>query len=329
MKSRGIDGSLTILPAVLAGRPVDRLTEVIGVLLEQQGLENIELGQMPFVPPAGTPMNAVIDSLAGSLRKRPVTTEYVLYAEFNGSRETGLTELRAVVLDSTGNAVWTDTQGPNDEAMKKMELKEPMTFSVLLVENLSPMLGLNEETAKAAKPGKLTRLMEERSGLPPESERSLLPGREKLFKESGQKAKLTVYPVRIGGEVNRESAGRLSKMINDAGLCSSVPASGSPLLTASQAGPDELKILWDLAREFREYCRKNPSGAGYAIYADYAFNPDQWEQGYVHFVVCDRSGEWVIVDLQNSHQDEYKSVKPKSIDDCSRLLVQRLRRYMQ
>ena len=48
MKSKGPDASLTILPVRLAGKPWDRVTEVVGVLLEQQGLRNIELGQTPF-----------------------------------------------------------------------------------------------------------------------------------------------------------------------------------------------------------------------------------------------------------------------------------------
>jgi len=25
---------------------------------------------------------------------------------------------------------------------------------------------------------------------------------------------------------------------------------------------------------------------------------------FVHFVICDRKGEWVIVDMQNSHQPD-------------------------
>ena len=36
MKSKGPDASLTILPVRLGGKPWDRVTEVVGVLLEQQ-----------------------------------------------------------------------------------------------------------------------------------------------------------------------------------------------------------------------------------------------------------------------------------------------------
>ena len=329
MTSKGPEGSLTVLPVVLAGQPFDRVSEVVGVFLEQQGLKNIELSATPFAPASGTEMTRLADSLGEFVKQNPVTTEYALYAEFNGNREIGLVELRAVVVDKAGRVVWMDRQGAQDEAMQQLESKEPMTFSVLLVQRLCPALGLDEETAKAATPGAMARRMDERSGLPPESERAQLPERQKLLKESAQSVTLVIYPVRIGGAVNAASATELATMINDAGLCRSAPAVQSPLLKAPQADPNELKVLWALAQEFREYCRNNPTDADYVLYADYVFNPERWQQGFVHFVVCDRSGEWVIVDLQNSHHDEYQRVKPTSPEDCSRLLVTRLQEYLQ
>lgn len=328
MKSRGHEGSLTVLPVMLLGKPFDRVSEVVGVLLEQQGLKNIELGATPFTPASDTTMENLSVSVCEFVKKNPVATEYALYAEYNGNRQTGLVELRAVVVDKAGQVVWMDRQGTQDEAMQRLESKEPMTFSVLLVERLSPALGLNEETAKSAKPGKMARRMEERSGLPPESERAQLPERQKLLKESGKTARLAIFPVRIVGAVNAGSATELSTMINTAGLLKSTPAVQAPLLK-SHADPNEMKMLWDLAREFREYSKKNPAGADYALYADYGFNPEQGEQGFVHFVVCDRNGEWVIVDMQNSHHPDYQSVKPKSSEDCNRLLVLRLKGYLQ
>jgi hypothetical protein len=59
------------------------------------------------------------------------------------------------------------------------------------------------------------------------------------------------------------------------------------------------------------------------------FNPQNWEQGYVHFVICDRRGEWVIVDMQNSHHPDYQSVKPISQADCDKILVKRLEQYVR
>jgi len=330
MKSKGPDASLTILPVRLAGKPFDRVTEVVGWLLEQQGLKNIELGKTAFEPGNHITMEQMTASLDAFIKKNPVATEYALYAEYNGTPQTGLDELRAVVVDKAGAVVWTDRQASQDAAFKSLESRDPMALSVLLVERLSPQLNLNEETAKAAKPGTMARLMDERSGMPPENERTPLPERQKVMKQLGQKATLVVFPVRIGGNAaDAASATDLAKMINDAGLCTAVAAKQSVLLKASQADPNELKGLWDLAREFRDYARKNPTDADYVLYADYVFTPQNWEQGFVHFVVCDPKGEWVIVDMQNSHHADYQSIKPTSREGCDKLLAKRLESYLR
>ena len=324
MKSKGPDASLTILPVRLAGKPWDRVTEVVGVLLERQGLKNIELGKTPFTP-AETNWENLAAAVGAFVKTNPITTSYALYAEYNGDHKTGLNELRAVVVDQTGAVVWTDRLTMQDEALKKIEDRDPMTLSVLLAERLSPQLGLNEETAKAAKPGKLAALMDQRSGLPPENERAALPERQQAMKRALPGATLLVYPARIGGsEVSVPSATNIVRLLNQAGLCKAVLADQTILLKASQADPNEMKWLWDLAREFRDYVRAHPPAADYALYADYGFNPQNAEQGFVHFVVCDRKGEWVIVDLQNSHQPDYQSIGIISSDRCDQLLVKRL-----
>jgi tetratricopeptide (TPR) repeat protein len=169
MKAKGPDASLTILPVRLRGKPWDRETELVGVLLEQQGLKNIELGKTPFTP-AETNLESLAAAVGAFVKTNPITTGYALYAEYNGDRQTGLNELRAVVVDQTGAVIWTDRLTMQDEALKKIEDRDPMTLSVLLVERLSPQLGLNDQTAKAAKPGKLAAIMDQRSGEPPENE---------------------------------------------------------------------------------------------------------------------------------------------------------------
>jgi hypothetical protein len=150
------------------------------------------------------------------------------------------------------------------------------------------------------------------------------------MKQSLPGATLLVYPARIGGNtVSVPSATNIVRLLNQAGLCKAVPADQTILLKASQADPNELKSLWDLAREFRDFVRTNPPATDYALYADYGFNPQNAEQGFVHFVVCDRKGEWVIVDLQNSHQPDYQSIGIISRDRCDQLLVKRLTGYLK
>jgi hypothetical protein len=292
-------------------------------------LKNIELGKTPFTP-AETNWENLAASVGVFVRTNPITTGYALYAEYNGDHKTGLNELRAVVVDQAGAVVWTDRLTMQDEALKKIEDRDPMTFSVLLVERLGPQLGLNDETAKAAKPGKLAALLDQRSGLPPENERAALPERQQTMKQALPGATLLIYPARIGGnQTSLPSATNIVRLLNEAGLCKAVPADATVLLKASQADPNELKTLWDLAREFRDYVRAHPPPADYALYADYVFNPQNAEQGFVHFVVCDRKGEWVIVDLQNSHQPDYQSIGIISRDRCDQLLVKRLEGYLK
>lgn len=326
MKSKGPDAALTILPVRLAGKPFDRVTEVVGLLLERQGLKNIELGKAPLEPANVADLGRLSAAVGQFVKANPITTGYALYVEYNGDRQTGLNELRAVVVDQTGAVVWTDHLTMQDEAFKKIGDRDPMTLSVLLVEQLSPQLGLNEETAKAARPGKLAALLDQRSGLPPENERVALPGRLQAMKQALPGATLLVYPARVGGnKTSIPSATNIVRSLNDAGLCKAVQADKAILLKASQADPNELKSLWDLAREFRNFVRANPPPADYALYADYVFNPQNPDQGFVHFVVCDRKGEWVIVDMQNSHQPDYQSVGIISRERCDQLLVKRLK----
>ena len=49
----------------------------------------------------------------------------------------------------------------------------------------------------------------------------------------------------------------------------------------------------------------------------------------MHFVVCDRKGEWVIVDMQNSEHPDYKSIGIISRARCDQLLVRRLEGYLK
>ncbi len=330
MKSRSVDASLTILPVRLGGQPFAPVSQVVGLLLERQGLKNIELAKSPVETTHTDTMDSLSAAVGAFVRANPVTTDYALYAEFNGTREAGLNELRAVVVDKTGSVVWTDRQTPRDESFKNLEQVEPMTLCVLLVERLSPQLGLNEETAKAAKPGKLEALLREQSGVPSEAELDASRARQQAMKQAGPNATLLIYPARVGGnEVSVANATNVVRLLKEAGLCKAVQAEEPALLKSSQADPNEQKTLWSLAREFRDYVRAHPPETDYALYADYVFNPKNADQGFVHFIVCDRKGEWVIVDYQNSHHPDYRSIGLTSLDHCDRLLLKRVQGYLQ
>ena len=154
-------------------------------------------------------------------------------------------------------------------------------------------------------------------------------GRIKRMKFLGADASLAVYPVRIQGrEEDPGSAAVLAKMITDAGLCKASPA-GRPLLLAPPPDdPNEMNLLLGMARAFREQVRKNPPDTDYALYADCFFLPQSQDLFMLHFAVCDRQGEWVIVDMQNSDHPDFQSIAPRTREDSARLLVKRLESYL-
>ncbi len=330
LKARGPDTPLTVLPVILAGRPADRVTEFVALWLEKQGLNNIELGPKPFLPSAEIAMEQLPEAVAAFVRQNPPATDYVLFTDFKGTQQSGLNELRAVVADKSGAIVWSERQTASDEAFKKANAREPMTMAMLLVERLGPQLGLNADTAKAAKPGKYGRLMEERSGLPPQAERDALAARQKVLIAAAPTSTLLVQPVVAADQTENEIDARIAKAVADAKLFKSGVVPAQPVaLSLPPPNPNEMKMLWDLARSLRAQVKKNPPAADYVLAIDYRFNPNNWERGFLHFVICDRQGEWVFVELQNSHHPDYQAIKPVSAEDGEKLLLKRLEFFLR
>lgn len=328
MRTKGPEASLALLPVMIAGRPFDKATDVLGVLLEQNGLQHIEIGRAPFTAGMKTEMRTLSVSLAAFVRTNPIPTDYALYAELNGA---SLDEVRAVVVDKNGEMVWAEHQTTQDKAFQALGTpRDPMTLMVFLVGRLSPQFNLNDDTARK-RSHKLEEQFKTRNGYASDDEtKERMPARLKVMKESRQKATLMVLGVRMDRAVNVTNASDLAKRIGETKLFhGAVPAKQSVLLEAKLTGGDQMKYLWSIAREFQAYVKKNPPEADFVLYADYLFNRQNWQQGGVQFVVCDRQGEWVMAELTNSDQADYQRVKPISAEGCDLLLVERLRSRLQ
>ena len=63
-----------------------------------------------------------------------------------------------------------------------------------------------------------------------------------------------------------------------------------------------------------------------SLYADYLGSPGHF--GAVHVVICDRAGELVLVDFQNSHHDDFNQIAPQSKPDCDRLAALRVQKRL-
>lgn len=329
MKSKGVDASLTILPVHLMNGHWEMVSEIIGTLLEQKGLRHVEVGSGIFIYEDKARVQTIADSLKGFLLKNPVTTDYVLYAEMNGDdNPPPIDEIFCLVVDRNGDFVWRDILDSHNKEFTDVDDPDPMGYSILIAERLSPNLGLNAETARNAKPGKMAARMRERSGLPSEEEINAMPAREKIMRTVLKESQLVVFPIRVFYQPDIYAAGDLVTAINNAGLSKAAVSKNAFTMKQQTEGPNEMTLLWNMAKQFRDYLKTNPQEGDYFLFGDYIFTPGNWQAGYVHFVICDSKGDWVITDLQNSQQEVYIDVKPVSVEDCNRILYNRLESYL-
>ena len=153
--------------------------------------------------------------------------------------------------------------------------------------------------------------------------------RQQALREAARTAKLVVLPVRLSDkELSREGATHLAKLLSEQKLCQA-DVLDTPLYLEVPPSRNEQKMLWALARAFRDQVRQDPPEADYALYADYMFSPRDGRVRAVHYVVCDRDGEWVMVDFQNDHWEDFQSVAPKTMEDCNRLVAKRFAGYLR
>ncbi len=165
-------------------------------------------------------------------------------------------------------------------------------------------------------------------GLVAPDERTALSERQNEFRAAHLKAVIAVFPVRIGLTLDTECAVNLARSLPRAGVCHACGVVRPVAFVAARPEADE-KALWELAREFRDYLRKNPTGADYALYAEYALSPAGPECRAVHLVLCDARGEWVVVDRLDFLTPDLRDLRPADKTDADALVVRRLQSLLQ
>jgi len=322
-KSAGKTASLTILPARVAGKSIPQVGEVVGLMLERAGMTNLEISEVELRLPDSADMGRTAKALGELVKTNPPKTEYTLFVDILGTHEHGVSEVRTLIVNKAGELVWQDRQTSIDADFRRIKPKEPIQCCLLVAERLRPVLGLGDPSAKGAPEGKLAKRLEEKSGLPSKMELADMQKRQQVFKKTASTCTMLIYPGRAGDEIVPDSI-NLTKLINEAKLTQASMAESGPAIKA-KGDINEQKVLWSMARAFREYVQKHPPTTDYVVYTDYLMGKDM--VGAVHFTLCDRQGNWVIVDYQNEHHSDFKAIKPKSRADCDRLVVKRLLSY--
>ncbi|RJP25497.1 MAG: hypothetical protein C4527_16950 [Candidatus Omnitrophota bacterium] len=313
--------SFTVYPILAGDQWRNDVGEVVATFLERGGVQNLEIPEVSFQPASDMDWDQTIQEFGKFIQNQSIKTQYALYGEFVGTRQSGVQEVRTVVVDAKGSLIWNDRQTPKDAEFKQVNPRNPMTCCVLMAKRLQTRFSLDDPLRENAPEGKMAERWREKSGAPTEEEKQSLEKRLALLKKNHEAASITIYPVRIGSKTDREHAETLGKTINEKKLMKAQLAENDVILNIP-GNSNETKVLWDMARAFREELRKNPPKTQYALYADYIMQLPTGPVRGVHFVICDNNGEWVMVDLQNEYQTEFKTINPKTVDDCNRIIIE-------
>ncbi len=327
LKTKGLDAELTVVPVKLGDIAIlPDIGEMIAVFLESGGMRKVDWTSQTFARPAAATLAEVTAAFGDYARSTTAPGEYFLYMEVLGAPDVGITEIRGFLADKRGNPVWNYRQSADDEEFKKVRPKDPAGCITMLINALRGPLGLRDPFGPDVYKGRLSERVEKRAGLPTDGERAEMQKALTTARGVLSKSTLAVFPVAMSGRPNAKQAAHLAKILTREKLARAKATPVQPAIEIQDV-PNEQQRLWQMARSIREWVRRNPSGAAYAILADYLFAPDgrAWT---VHFVICDRKGEWVIVDFQNGHSPDFDP-EMKSGDDCDRLVAKRLGQFLR
>ena len=321
------DASVTVYPILMAGKPSPEAAWVVGLLLERAGVMQIEIADDPFDLEGVFDPDEQAKAFASFVKKHPPKTDYALLGSYLGTPGMGVDEVRAVLADGSGAVVWRDRQGEKNAEFKREAPHNPMTCSVFLVKRLREPLHLKDPLRAGAPEGKLAVRYRARTGIPTPATFEAMKVRQKQLRDAAPGATVVVYPVRVGGKLSKSDAQALVETINEKGLLKAVLAETSVPFEVQQS-VNQARVLWSGAHSIQEHLHKNAPPADYALVADFLISGEGRPARGVHLYVCNRAGEFVVVDLQNSHHADYKRIEPKSSKDCTRLAVARLATYL-
>ena len=297
-----------------------RVGIVVATLLEKAGLEKLEIADSDFRPPDGK-VQEIADAFAAHVRERKIKTEFAVFTQFVGTPPTGVEQINTIVVDRSGKVLLAESAREKELRQAPTRPSDPMTCCVFVGRRLQEFWKLEDPMRTDAPTGKMTEFWKQDAGIPGEEELDEIERRLESLRQKIPTATCTVYPVHVGGQPDRQCAAALVERINESKLLKASLTEITPGLQV-KGHSNEQKVLWDTARAFRDFVKQNPPPTEYALYADYGLFGNT--VGYVHTIVCERTGGWVLIDMQNSHQPDFKHIGPKSTDDCNELLHLRL-----
>lgn len=314
-----IDGaSIEIFPVIVGNEGNVMISRLVALLLERCGLEDLRVRETPFNVSAVSDVWTNSAVFGDFVRGASLDADYALLGEFRRRPDGGL-EVRCIVVDRDGQPAWVDSHiiGRTSSQMEATQV---------LVARLRTRLGLPGFDREDAPEGKWAEFLRKESGLPPDEEIAAMEKRAAAMRPKLAGARVLVFPILLPDGTNHEAAAALAALLERDGLCRASAADEEVSVTF-EPGPSQLKRAWDMARGFQQHVREHGLDADYGLCAEYLLDSRARRVHAVNFALCDAEGAWVLVDVMNSHHDDFQSIHPEDVDDCNRLLVTRMARH--
>jgi hypothetical protein len=315
------NASVTVFPVLLGGNPNADAANVVGIFLERGGLKQVEIEDAAFAPDKGQALDAQAAAFGTFVSKRGLKTDFALFASILGSPGKGVEAMRSALVDKQGKVIWSDQQQKGTPAFDKAKPDDPMGCVILLARQLRRPLHLADPMRQDAPASKLEQRMSQKAGVPAKGEFDAMAQRLATLQQSG-KPTIRVYPARIGDAWSTDSAKAIAAAIEEAGLAKATAAT-EPIRFTAQASQNEQQTLWSAAKSIQQAVRAAPVQQDYLLFADFLMQAEN-KAGAVHIFLLSPTGDFVIVDFQNSHHGDFQSVAPTSAADCSKLAAMRL-----
>lgn len=319
--------SLSVYPVRLSPGPFPedfsrRVGMVIVTMLEKAGVQDVRLAESKWDPPPSEKISALAEAFGQHVAASKLGSDRAIFVQILGTPEVGVQGIQTIMVDRHGKVLLADSAEEKELQASPARPKDPMSCCVFAVDRIKPSLRIRADKASLPQTTKSDEFWRKDAGIPVAEEFTQMAARQAKLRRNRATATWIVFPFLVHGQSNRDVTRQAMKSLQDGRLGPITMSDSDPQIQTIRHS-NEQKVLWNTALAFRDYVRQQKPDADYTLLVEYgSATPDTF---FVHWIVCNRSGAWVIVDMQNSHQADYQRIHPADIVGLNKLLNVRWR----
>lgn len=314
---------VSIRPTVPVKEMPYRTGVVIATFLEQAGLSDLNAEENAITMPESDDLAQHAKVVSEYVKSHSIQTQFAVQVELYGTPTSGVHSIDIIVVNANGEVQWTKHFAESELKSAVHKPHDLMTCSAFV----SDQLLKNWKIQKPPRPiqGKFSEFWKQDAQIPNEATFKEMEQRRILLSQSIRKKSISIYPASVSGEADRRTAQELASKLSS--LFNEVHVGAMERAMVIQRHSNEQKVLWQTARLLKSMVQNKGLESDYVLFVDYGWN-GQCSQ-YIHIIVMDRSGDWVLVDYQNSHHDGFDSDRLTSLNACNEFVSQRIAKLLR